>query len=69
MADIIDLESVRIARVDEALEVARGRYRSLVVLGWDMDDDLLVVYGGDLGDADIVFLLELVKLNILTGEL
>lgn len=69
MADIIDLESVKIAKVDEALDTARGRYRSLMVIGWDVEDDLLVVYGGDIGDADIVFLLELVKLNILTGEL
>jgi len=69
MADIIDFESVKRARADEALEVGKGAYQSVLVLGWDLNDDLLVIWGGEMSDPDIVFLLELVKLNILQGDL
>jgi len=69
MADIIDLEAVRKAKAEEALLEAAGQFESLVIVGWDHDDDLLVIWGGDISDPDIVFLLEMVKLGILQGDI
>lgn len=69
MGDVIDLEAVRKAKAEEALLEAAGQFESLVIVGWDHDDDLLVIWGGDISDPDIVFLLEMVKLNILQGDI
>lgn len=69
MADIIDLEAVRKAKAEEALLEAAGQFESLVIVGWDYDDDLLVIWGGEISDPDIVFLLEMVKLGILQGDI
>jgi hypothetical protein len=69
MADIIDLEAVRKAKAEEALLEAAGQFESLVIVGWDHDDDLLVIWGGEISDPDIVFLLEMVKLGILQGDI
>ena len=69
MGDVIDLEAVRKAKAEEALLEAAGQFESLVIVGWDHDDDLLVIWGGDISDPDIVFLLEMVKLGILQGDI
>jgi hypothetical protein len=70
MADIIDLDAVRKAKADEALMEALGRFESLIIMGWDKQDDLLVIWGGgELADPDIIFLIELVKSLVLAGEL
>lgn len=69
MGDIIDLEAVRKAKAEEALLEAAGQFESLVIVGWDHDDDLLVIWGGEISDPDIVFLLEMVKLGILQGDI
>jgi len=69
MADIIDLEAVRKAKAEEALLEAAGQFESLVIVGWDHHDDLLVIWGGEISDPDIVFLLEMVKLGILQGDI
>ena len=69
MADIIDLDAVRKAKAEEAIIEAAGQYESLVIVGWGHDDELLVIWGGDLSDPDIVFLMELVKSLVISGEL
>lgn len=69
MGDVIDLAAVRKAKAEEALLEAAGQFESLVIVGWDHDDDLLVIWGGDISDPDIVFLLEMVKLGILQGDI
>jgi hypothetical protein len=49
---------------------ALGRFESLIIMGWDKQDDLLVIWGGgELADPDIIFLIELVKSLVLAGEL
>ena len=68
MADIIDLEAVRKGRADDALEVAHGLFNSIVIVGYDDNDNLIYLTGGDIDDAGILFIFEQVKLHILMGD-
>lgn len=53
---------------DEILENNKGRFSTVVILGWGLEDDLLQICATD-GVADTVLLLEQAKLQLLMGNI
>jgi hypothetical protein len=53
---------------DNVLEQAVGEYSELLVIGWDKEGNLDARATMDLKDGDALLLLELFKLNLLSGE-
>jgi hypothetical protein len=53
---------------DHLLEKAKGVYSSVLVLGWDKDDELNVRSTSTLRCCDLLFLIEQFKHNMLNGD-
>ena len=65
MTDIIDFRTgSSLKSADEFLEEQKGKFRWLMVIGLDEDDDPIFGANG-MSARDAVYLLELIKLDIL----
>lgn len=55
---------------DDALEHAKGRFNSCIVLGWNEDDRIVAITSGNLRYiSDIVHLMERYKHKIFAGDM
>jgi len=56
------------ASCDEILELCKGKYADLLVLGWDEDDNLTARASNSLGNPELLYIVELFKLAILNAN-
>lgn len=53
---------------DELLEECKGKFKDFVIMGWGEDDRMSTALTSGLVDVgDLLFLMELFKLNLMTG--
>jgi hypothetical protein len=53
---------------DHVLEEAKGTFRECFVLGYDHDDELMVMGTSQLSVADVLYMLESYKLGLLMDD-
>lgn len=53
---------------DNVLEQAIGKYKSMLVIGWDIDNNLDIRSTLDLDVGEILELIELFKFKLLRGD-
>jgi len=70
MADVVKFYPQDAAKEpDNVLEQAMGRYKSVLVIGWDNDDNFDARATLDLKDGgDVLWLVELFKFKLMNGD-
>lgn len=65
MGEILFHPNAAVIEPDAVLKESLGRYRKVIILGWDHNGDLSSRYGGGITYEEMLWLLEREKLNTL----
>ena len=70
MADVVKFYPLDAAKEpDNVLEQAMGQYKSVLIIGWDNDDNFDARATLDLKDGgDVLWLMELFKFKLMNGD-
>lgn len=69
MADIVDFNKARQEGANKVLDDAKDCFNSVVVIGWTTEDDLIFLADKSIADPDILWMLKLIEMRILLGEI